>query len=178
MKPEPDKKPKPKKKEARPIFLVVRKMVDPATGEEVGCYVPANQGSRDEGKRRKYTVGTRLKAELTRPRNILFWRKAHVLAELCIEHIDAFTSLDQHAALKKLQLGADAECDHIDFLIPGNPIRYRQARTLAFDSMDEGVFTQVYDKIVEHIKDRYFPEWDDDQMQQLIDLTDQKQNWP
>jgi hypothetical protein len=167
-----------KKPDKRPIFLIVRTMIDPRTGEERKCLVASNEGSREEMKRRKYTEGKRLKAELSVPRNAKFWRKAHVLAELCMKHVDAFDpDKGQHAALKKLQTDANIECDSIRFKVLDQVIQYRVPRTLAFDSMQEDVFTVVYDTIVEHIKTRYFPEWSDEQMQELIDLTDREQDW-
>jgi hypothetical protein len=168
---------KPAKKQARPIFLIVRKLVDPRTGEEVGCLVPSNEGAREEMKRRKYTQGKRLKAELSVPRNYEFWKKAHVLARLCMKHVDAFDGKGEHEALKKLQTDARIECDVFRFTVLDQVVQYRVPRTLAFDSMPEDVFTTVYETIVEHIKDRYFPEWSDEQMQELIDLTDREQNW-
>jgi hypothetical protein len=169
---------KAKKPEKRPVFFIVKIMIDPATGEEVGCLVAANESCRQEMKRRKYGRGTRLKAELTVPRNVKFWRKAHVLAALCSKHVDIFSEIeDRHAVLKKLQVGANVECDVFRFTVLDQVVQYRVPRTLAFDSMPEDVFTTVYETIVEHIKTRYFPEWDDEQMQELIDLTDREQQW-
>jgi hypothetical protein len=174
----PAEKKKQARPQPRPTFWIVQPMVEPGTGEEKMCLVASNQGTRDEMKRRKFTRGTRLKVEMARPRNLPFWRKAHVLAELCIYNIEAFEGLDQHAALKKLQLSADAECEHLDFrLADGTTYRYREAKTLSFDSMDEGTFTQVYDRIVEHIKDRWFSEWSQEQMDALIELTDRNMGW-
>jgi hypothetical protein len=169
---------KPAKPQPRPTFWNVEAMVDPRTGEEKMCLVAANQLARDEMKRRKFTRGTRLQVEMKRPRNLPFWRKAHVLAGLCIENVDAFDGLDLHQALKKLQLNANVECDNLTFIAAdGTKFRYRQARSLSFDNMDEGTFTVAYDRIVEYIKDRFFSEWDDDQMAELIQLTERNEGW-
>ena len=88
-----------KKPNRRPIYFVVRKMADPDTGEMVGCLVPDSGLDRRAMRDRKYTVGTQLRAELKKPRNVKFHRLAHAIGGLMVDNVESFSNLDAHSAV-------------------------------------------------------------------------------
>ena len=111
---------------------------------EKGALVPLDDLSRAELKRRSFRVGDVLRAELKKGRNPDFHRLMHAFARLVSENIDAFSCLDAHTVLKRLQVEGGIGCDEIAVVFPGiGPCTYRVPRSLSFASMDEGEFREV-----------------------------------
>ena len=81
------------KRARRPIYLLVRKLVDPETGELVGALVPANMIDQRLLRERKFNVGREVRAELKQSRNPAFHRLAHALGHLLVDNVDGFEAL-------------------------------------------------------------------------------------
>ncbi|KAG1197578.1 hypothetical protein G6F35_012785 [Rhizopus arrhizus] len=80
------------------------RLVEPATGEELGAFVPSNDIDRRLAKDRGYRVGHEYRLEIKASRNAAFHRLAHVIGHLLVDNVEAFRDLDAHAALKQVQL--------------------------------------------------------------------------
>lgn len=89
-----------KKPPRRPIYFVVVQAIDEKTGERFGALRPLNAVDQRAMRERKYAVGTEVRAELKKPRNVKFHRLAHALGALVVDQIDAFVGLTAHDALK------------------------------------------------------------------------------
>jgi hypothetical protein len=134
----------------RPVYFVVRKMMDPASGEEVGCLVPLYPVDNRSMRERGFRVGVQLRAELKQARNPKFNALAHVLGGWLADNTELFAGNTQHDALKLLQelsgIGVVVE----RFEIPGWGNGTRTiAESLNFDDMDEGRFRELWDGGIE-----------------------------
>ena len=75
------------KRASRPVYLVVRKLVDPDTGELIGALVPAHPIDARLMRDRKFHVNREVRAELKQRRNVKFHRLAHAVGQLLVEHV-------------------------------------------------------------------------------------------
>lgn len=144
------------KRARRPIYLVVRRLVDPATGEEVGALVPANSIDQRLLRERRFAVDREVRAELKQPRNAAFHRLAHAVGHLLVDNVEGFRDLSAHEALKRVQMDAGVCCDLVELdLGPLGRVPVKQPRSLAFDELSEDEFRLFFDGITAHIGEYY-----------------------
>lgn len=163
-------------KRDKPIYLVVRRMVDIATGEEVGALVPNSWIDRRLMRERDYTVGTLLRATLTNPRNSKFHRLVHQLGTLVKQNIEGYESLDSHAVIKRLQREAGVFCEEQEIEIPSiGKLLVKVAQSIAFDSLDESEFHQLWAGICNYLIERHWQSLDIDQITAMAELMPQRE---
>jgi hypothetical protein len=144
------------KRARRPIYMVVRRLVDPATGEEVGALVPAHPIDQRLMKERKFHVNREVRAELKQPRNPAFHRLAHAIGNLLVDNVEKFSGKGGHDALKEVQRESGVCCDTMEIdLGPLGKVPVKQPRSLAFDEMEEDEFAQFFDGITAYIGEHY-----------------------
>ena len=147
----------------RPVYFRVENLVRPATGEMVKALVCRSGVDRREMQSRKYRVGDEIRAELSKPRNIKFHGLAHALGQLAVDQIEGFSDLNAHDALKRLQRESGVQCESQDLDVPGfGKLTINVARSIAFDEMDEGEFSELYQGVLEHIKRTYWKTMSED----------------
>lgn len=118
--------------------------------------------------RGKHHVGDLVFAEFVKPRNPGFHRLAHQLGCLLAENLDAFTGVDSHDVLKRLQLEGDIGCDHIAIIFPGiGPCEYRVPRSLSYESMDETEFRACVSAMCRYVSRTYWPSCTPDQIEAM-----------
>jgi hypothetical protein len=122
-----------------------------------GYLYPADNYAASQLRSRGYKNGDVVSVAITKLRSNGFNRLAHKIGQLVVGNIDKFEGMEAHMALKKLQIEANAACDEIMVNIAGNDALARLPRSLSYESMDEGEFTQAIKKICNHIVDRYWP---------------------
>lgn len=194
--------PRRKRKERRHILFRVERAVIESTGELVGALVPRFATDRRLMRDRGYRMGDDLRAELSKPRHLGQHRKAHLLGGLVVAQLEGFEGLDQHAAIKRLQRESGVCCEveqidaapvvtailaaaetmlgevatrmlkavlpeikQIDVLVP---------QSLAFDRMEQGEFELFYAGICLHLVERYWPDCDQEQIEQMAELMDRE----
>lgn len=166
----PAKQPKPKRPR-RPVYFRVERLVRPDTGEEVGALVPRYACDLRAMRERKYVVGAELRAELKRPRNPAFHRLVHALGGMAVDQIDGFGDLDAHAAVKRLQREAGVACEEMMIdLGPLGQVPVKVPRSIAFDEMDDGEFSELFRGICRHIAATYWPGMSEDEIAQQAEL--------
>lgn len=145
------------KRARRPVYLVVRRLVDPATGEEIGALVPANPIDARLLRERKFHVDREVRAELKQPRNVAFHRLAHAVGHLLVDNVEEFRDVTAHEALKQVQRAAGVCCEpfEIDLGPVLGKVTAMQARSLAFDEMEEDEFRAFFDGITAYIGEHY-----------------------
>jgi len=165
----------------RPIYALCLRLVDPATGEEIGAFAPSNDIDRRLAKDRGYRVGHEYRLEIKASRNAAFHRLAHVIGHLLVDNVEAFRDLDAHAALKQVQLDSGICCEMVEMdaspvvkalldaaetvlgagarkvlaaVLPEiRTIPVKVAQSLAFDSMEEEAFAGFFKGITAWIGD-------------------------
>ena len=109
-----------------------------------GALQPADSFAAQELRRRGYRIGDIVAGEIKKPRNPGFHRLAHALGSVVADNIEAFSGMDAHAVLKRLQIEANIGCDEIALNFPGiGPCTYRVPQSLSYESLDEGQFREV-----------------------------------
>jgi hypothetical protein len=141
------------KRARRPIYMVVRKLVDPDTGELLGALVPAHPIDRRLMKERKFHVNREVRAELKAPRIVWQHRLIHKIGQLLVDEIEEFRDLNSHEAIKRVQRASGVCCDEHE--IPGTGITVREAQSLAFDEMDASDFEHLFVGVTQYIGDKY-----------------------
>lgn len=159
------------KRKRQPVYFVVRRLVDPATGEEVGALVPQHEVDRQLMRERSYITGSALRAQLSKARNVKFHRLAHQLGVLIAENIDGYDGLGGHEALKRMQAESGVACDETRTPVHGLGVLVsRRAQSLAFDEMDEGEFGRFFDGICRHIVAVHWPHMDPEAILEMTEL--------
>lgn len=140
------------KRARRPVYLLVRRLVDPSTGELVGCLVPANDIDQRLLRERRFVVGKEIRAELKQSRNPAFHRLVHAVGYLLVDHVDGFESMTAHDAIKEIQKRAGVFCEPMEIdLGQLGKVEVQVPRSIAFDEMDEGEFHELFRGLTDYI---------------------------
>jgi hypothetical protein len=163
--------PKRQQRQRRPVYFIVRKMADVATGEICGALVPLTPWDRRAMRERKYHVNTEVRAELKQSRNVKFHRLTHALGALLVDRLESFAGLDAHSALKRVQRECGSFCEETTVEMPGlGQLVMKLPRSIAFDEMDEGEFQQLWQEITRYICANYLPDLDPDAIEAALEL--------
>lgn len=140
------------KRARRPVYLMVRRLVDPATGEEVGALVPANAVDQRLLRERRFAVGREIRSELKQSRNPAFHRLVHAVGYLLVDHVDGFESMTAHDAIKEVQKRAGVFCEPMEIDLGSlGRVEVQVPRSIAFDEMDEGEFHELFRGLTDYI---------------------------
>lgn len=181
-----------------PVSLLVREMIDPATGKRMGALVPATDADRSMMRERAFKRNARVRAALTQPRNEKFNRMVHGLGKLLAQNIDRFSGKQAHAAVKALQLESGVYCVESDIdasalveavlsaaesvlgkaaaamlraVLPSiKTVRLKEAQSLSFDSMSEEVFQDFWCKACAYLIATDWPTLDEDRLTEMAEL--------
>lgn len=187
------RKPKPP-----PISLVVREVVDPATGKRLGAFVPATDADRSMIRDRGFRRNARVRAVLTQPRNDKFNRLVHGLGKLLAQNLDRFAGKQAHAAVKALQLESGVYCAESDIdasplidavlhasetvlgasaaamlraVLPSiSTVRLKEPQSLSYDSMSEEVFQDFWSQVCGYVIENDWPGLDQDRLTKMAEL--------
>lgn len=136
-----------------------------------GGLVPADVSTQEILRARGYRVGDILQADLSKLRNPGFHRLVHRIGQIVAENIDAFKGMNGHEAIKRLQLEGDIACEHRLLDLPGaGRCMVSVARSIAYDSMDEGEFREVARSICRVIADRYWPSMSAEDIEKMAEI--------
>ncbi|MDN5871674.1 MAG: hypothetical protein L0H73_13255 [Nitrococcus sp.] len=136
-----------------------------------GQLTPADDLSIERLRQRGYAVGEVVMAELVKCRNPAFNRLSHALGGLIAENIGAFSGMDSHAVLKRLQIEANVGCDEVALNFPGvGPCTYRVPRSLSFGSMGEEQFQATIAGLCAHVAKQYWPTLSAEQIAEMAEL--------
>lgn len=135
-----------------------------------GKLAPADSYAASLCRARSYRVGDLLAADITKPRNPKFNRLVHRLGQLVVDNIDAFSGLDAHKAIKRIQIEGKVACDEIGIHAPGYGMLIQFVpRSLSFESMDEAEYNQAARGISRTIAERYWPTLTPDEIENMAD---------
>lgn len=135
-----------------------------------GCLVPADNYAASRLRERNYRVGDLLAAELVKPRNPRFNRLVHRIGQLVVANIEAFSGMDAHKAIKRLQIEGKVFCEEIGIHVPGYGMLIQFIpRSLSFESLDEGEYQEAARGICRTIADRYWPNLSEKQIAEMAE---------
>lgn len=144
------------KRARRPIYLTVKKLIDPDTGELVGALVPAHNVDARLLRERKYRTGREVRAELKQAQEGWQHRLIHKIGHLVVDNVESWEQLDAHDAVKRLQRESGICCEEMEIDVLGfGRLMVKQPESLSFDEMAQGRFQVLFDGITQHIGNRY-----------------------
>lgn len=180
------------------IYVDIRKMVDPDTGELVGCLVPVGHADRAILRQKKIKTGMRIRTTVSKERDYGQHKFCHKLGQFVEANVEGFEGKDAHTVIKALQLDGGIFCDEQEIdaspvvsavlsaaavilgdaaakmlaaVLPSiKTIKVKVPRSLAFDEMDEGDFQQFIRAICRHIAEKYLPTLTPEQVAEAIEL--------
>lgn len=136
-----------------------------------GALQPADDYARSQLRSRGYKTGDLLAAELKKPRNTKFNRLVHRIGQLVVQNIEAFSGLDAHRAIKRLQIEGKVACEEIGIMVANYGMVVQLIpRSLSFESLDEGEYQEAARGICRTISERYWPEMDPEQIEEMAEL--------
>ncbi|MEE3504857.1 hypothetical protein QN399_01020 [Pseudomonas sp. 10C3] len=136
---------KPAKPRPMPVYLVLRRLVDPVTGKDVAAFVPSSDADRSILRERDFKINTKIRADLKQPRNPKFNNLVHGLGRVLSQNIDRFSGKLSHDAIKLLQTESGVCCDEEVFDIPGlGQLTSKIPQSLSYDSMGEELFQDFW----------------------------------
>ena len=138
---------KPTKPRPMPVYLVLRRLVDPATGREVAAFVPSSDADRSILRERDFRINTKIRADLKQPRN------------------------PSHDAIKALQLESGVYCDEEQFDIPGlGQLTRKTPRSLSYDSMGEEIFQDFWRQCCAYLVLRDWPTLTEERLTEMAEF--------
>lgn len=162
----------PKKTKAKPapLYLVVRQLIDPVTGNKIGAFVPSSDADQHFLRERGYRVSDRVRAVLTKPRNERFNRLVHGMGYLIVENIEGYEGLRSHDAIKKLQIEARIHCDVESMTFEGMLLQRFIPRSISYDSMDEHTFQKFWEDCCRYLIEKHWHNFDEEQLTEMIEF--------
>ena len=135
-----------------------------------GSLVPADPVQAAKLRDRRYHTNDLVLADITKPRNPKFNRLVHQLGQLVVQNIDAFSGLDAHKAIKRLQIEGHVACDEIGVMVAnfGMVIQFIP-RSLSFESMDEAEYQEAAKGICRTIAERYWKDCSPEEIERMAE---------
>ena len=162
---------KPAKPRPMPVYLVLRRLVDPATGKEVAAFVPSSDADRSILRERDFRINTKIRADLKQPRNPRFNGLVHGLGRVLSQNIDRFSGKQSHDAIKALQLESGVYCDEEQFDIPGlGQLTRKTPRSLSYDSMGEEMFQDFWRQCCAYLVLRDWPTLTEESLTEMAEF--------
>jgi hypothetical protein len=95
-----------------------------------------------------------------RPRSPQFHRAVHRLCSLLAEHTEAFSGMDPHRVLKRIQLEAKICLDEIAYQVRGyGTVIQAIPASISFESMDQAEFREFTNQFCDYVAATYWPEF-------------------
>lgn len=130
--------------------------------------MPADSFASSQLRKKKFKEGDVVGAVITKLRNPKFNRLVHRIGQLCAQNIEAFTGIDAHVVIKRLQIEGRIACDEIGVLVPGYGMLIQFIpRSMSFESMDEAEYHDAAKQICRLIAERYWKGLEPDQIEQM-----------
>src|SRR4030067_506831 len=137
---------------------------------EKGAFLPADGYTASRLRERGYHTGELVGAIVAKLRNPRFNRLVHRIGQLCAANLGAFSGMDAHQVIKRVQLESGIACDETAIRVPGlGMVMHRTPRSLSFESMDDGEFHDAARGLCRWIAAEYWPTLSAEQVQEMAE---------
>jgi hypothetical protein len=162
---------KPSKPKPLPVYLTLRKMIDPATGKERAAWVAASDADALLMQERGFRLNAKVRAELKQPRNERFNRLVHGLGRVLAQNLDRFAGKQAHDAVKALQMESGAYCDQERAELAGiGELIIKRPQSLSYDSMGEEVFQDFWRQCCAHLVATDWPTLTEERLTEMAEF--------
>lgn len=133
-----------------------------------GGLVPADRYAEAQLRNKKFKIGDVVRCDVRKLRNQKFNRLVHRIGQLVAENIEAFSGLDAHTCIKRLQIEGRIACDEIGIMVQGYGMVIQFIpRSMSFDSMDQAEYHDCAKRICRLIAERYWPNLEPLQIEEM-----------
>ena len=133
-----------------------------------GGLVPADGYAQSQLRNKKLKIGDVIKVDIRKLRSQKFNRLVHRIGQLCAANIEAFTGLDAHTCIKRLQIEGRIACDEIGVMVPGYGMVIQFIpRSMSFDSMGQAEYHDCAKQICRLIAARYWKGLEPEQIEEM-----------
>ena len=147
-----------KKRKPEPVYLRVIQ----------GGLVPADNYAQEQLRSKKFKIGDVVRCDVRKLRNQKFNRLVHRIGQLVAANIEAFSGLDAHTCIKRLQIEGRIACDEIGIMVQGYGMVIQFIpRSMSFESMDEAEYHDCAKRICRLIAERYWPNLEPLQIEEM-----------
>lgn len=136
-----------------------------------GCLLPADATQTSILRNLGLESGGVIEIDIKQVRSVKFNSLVHKIGDLLVKNCDAFTGIDAHLAIKRLQLEGCIECDIVGIMLEGYGIvEQRIPRSIAFDRMSEDRYRAAAKAICDLIAEKYWSGMTQEQIERMADL--------
>ena len=135
-----------------------------------GGLVPADGYAQTQLRNKKFKIGDVVRCDVRKLRNQKFNRLVHRIGQLVAANIEAFSGLDAHTCIKRLQIEGRIACDEIGIMVQGYGMVIQFIpRSMSFDSMDQAEYHDCAKRICRLIAERYWQGLAPDQIAEMAE---------
>lgn len=135
-----------------------------------GGLVPADSYAQTQLRNKKLKIGDVVRCDVRKLRNQKFNRLVHRIGQLVAENIEAFSGLDAHTCIKRLQIEGRIACDEIGIMVQGYGMVIQFIpRSMSFDSMDQAEYHDCAKRICRLIAERYWQGLEPEQIAEMAE---------
>lgn len=135
-----------------------------------GGLIPADGYAQSQLRSKKFKIGDVIKVDIRKLRNQKFNRLVHWIGQLCAANIEAFSGLDAHTCIKRLQIEGRIACDEIGIMVKGYGMVIQFIpRSMSFESMDEAEYHDCAKQICRLIAERYWKGLEPEQIAEMAE---------
>lgn len=149
----------------QPIYGRVSALVDPGTGESIGCLVPANAQEREALRVRKLKIGTIVRMEIFSVRHFKHHRLAMKVLQIVVDNSDTLHNVDQLLTILKIKMG------YVETIIDDTGRTFYLPMSIAFDQMSQDEFEKFYRGMLVVIRRDFFPGMSEAEIERISDMT-------
>lgn len=146
------------KRKREPIYLRVTPQ---------GTFEPASELYRSMLRTKKFRVGDLVRADLTKPRHPKHHRLVMALLQKVLDNQDGLLSMDQLLTVLKIKMGRA-----VPFTDSATMRTYWVPESIAFDAMDQSVFSEFWTDLCKLVARDYFPNLSPAQVAELAEMMD------
>ena len=133
-----------------------------------GGFEPADRYAEAQLRNKKFKIGDVVRCDVRKLRNQKFNRLVHRIGQLVAANIEAFSGLDAHTCIKRLQIEGRIACDEIGIMVQGYGMVIQFIpRSMSFDSMDQAEYHDCAKQICRLIADRYWQGLEPEQIEAM-----------
>ena len=135
-----------------------------------GGFEPADRYAAAQLRNKKFKIGDVVRCDVRKLRNQKFNRLVHRIGQLVAANIEAFSGLDAHTCIKRLQIEGRIACDEIGIMVQGYGMVIQFIpRSMSFDSMDEEEYHDCAKQICRLFAERYWQGLDPEQIEEMAE---------
>jgi hypothetical protein len=154
------------------IYGRLRVIADAKTGEAIRCVQFLGAADVENIRERNFKNGDLVRMQVSKATDPHANRTLHALGKMVAANLDAFTGMEAHAVLKRLQVESGVHCEPISVRLGDEMAIVNIPLSLSFDDTDDFEFRACAHGLAKFLVQRYWPtvkaEWVLEEMGKMV----------